>query len=48
LAAPVPDVRSLLSGPGGAEGVLVRLGDLLGDGLAGRGVLSMPVIPLLH
>ena len=41
----VADVRGLADSVGGPEDVLARLGDLVCDGLAGRGVLSMPVLP---
>jgi protease-4 len=39
------DVRGLTESVGGPEDVLAGLGHLLFDGLAGRGVLSMPVVP---
>jgi protease-4 len=39
------DVRVLLESAAGPEGVLTGLADLLADGLAGGGVLSMPMLP---
>jgi protease-4 len=39
------DVRALMGPGSGPEEVLAGLGNLLSDGLAGGGVLSMPVLP---